>query len=542
MENMEKICNAAGSFLTYDLHQGLWSVVINKSASSVKSFDNSNIIGAIQVNGTSLTNLYNSILVEFPLRDTADQTDYVEISIPAGDRNANEPDNQLKITLDLCNEPVQAEIIGLIELKQSRLDQIITFQSDYSTLNLNAGDVIDVTNSLYQYTNKPFRVISLREIDDDAGSIRIEITALEYDGNVYDTSDLGRYIRTDRNGIKTIGAIGTPNEPQIYVYQVDRRPTIIVDAVVPGGIVESMELWLSTNGTDYTLVDTVYPVGGGTYTAGDAVVFDYDQVDANNYFVKVRGMNSTTTGPFSPVDSYIGYVPVPVSGAIDENTSLIDGGINIPLALGLSFLLSKLTSLFGSGDAGKSLIDQLVGGGMDLSQGATLSVASGTFTTNLNNSTAGYTTANGYVLANVIANTTKVTFTTTTTYKILEVTVQSPAMIWDYEFLDQAGTQRTAVGIAAQPPLGIELITGTPASPGTVLDSATLDWQSNTTTFNLTNVPAGNYFVSAAAFPTYALNMYWPRSLAANQWGQIYPINYSNPDSNAFRIFVKGVE
>ena len=118
LDSLEKICNACGTFISYDIHAGQWAVIINKAGSAVKNFNDSNIIGPIQVNGTSLTQLYNSVIVEYPLRDTVDQTDYVQVSIPAQDRYANEPDNVLKITLDMCNEPVQAEIIGLLELKR----------------------------------------------------------------------------------------------------------------------------------------------------------------------------------------------------------------------------------------------------------------------------------------------------------------------------------------------------------------------------------------------------------------------------------------
>lgn len=359
-DNIEKICNACGTFMSYDIHEGKWAVIINKTETAVMTFDDSNIVGPIQVNGTSILNLYNSVRVEYPLRDTEDGIDFVTVEIPTEDRYQNEPDNVLQLRLDMCNEPVQAEIIGLIELKQARIDQIVTFQSDYSTLNLNAGDVIAVTNDLYQFNAKPFRVITLKEIDADDGSIRIEVTALAYDANVYDTSDLGRYIRSDRNGIKGIGSIGQPNEPTLTVYQQDVRPGIQVEAVVPSGIVEIMELWLSSDNTNFKLIGTEYPEGGTSFNPGDTVVFDYDQLDSQNIYVKVRGMNSTTTGPFSVADSFLSFVPVQTTSAITQDTGLIGDSGNLPLALGLATLLNKLTTLFGSGDASKTLGEQLI--------------------------------------------------------------------------------------------------------------------------------------------------------------------------------------
>jgi len=362
ISNLERICNSCGSFLSYDIHEGKWGVIVNRAESTVaKAFDDSNIVGSIQVSGTGLTNLYNSVRVEYPLRDTSDTTDFVEIALASGDRYANEPDNTLQLRLDMVNEPVQAQIIGLIELKQNRLDKIVTFASDYSTLNLNAGDIITVTNDLYQFTNKKFRVITLTEVDSDDGQLLVEVTALEYDDDVYDTSDLSRYIRSDRTGIRSIGSIGEPNEPQITVFEADSRPRLSVEAVVPDGIVESMELWLSSDNSTFTRVETEYHPGGGTFTSGDTIVFDYDKVNSQDIYVKVRGMNSTTTGPFSDTASYLAFVPQQTTDAIGSNTAVLDdAGDDILSLLGANGLLILLNQLMENNSTGSgSIFDQL---------------------------------------------------------------------------------------------------------------------------------------------------------------------------------------
>jgi hypothetical protein len=189
MQNLETLCGAAQAFLNYDIAQGKWAVVINRPGASVASFDDSNIVGSISIQGTGLRDLYNTVRVEFPHIDLNDEYDFVEIAIPAGDRNANEPDNTLNIQFDCINDPVMAEMLGLIELKQSRVDRVITFDVDFSYLGLKAGDLIDVTSTLLGYTNKMFRIISINESDGSDGSLMMNITALEYDADVYDISD-----------------------------------------------------------------------------------------------------------------------------------------------------------------------------------------------------------------------------------------------------------------------------------------------------------------------------------------------------------------
>ena len=201
LDNLNALCTSAGCWLSYDVTTGLWSVIINRSGSSIKSFGDSNIIGSINVSGTGITELYNKVSVEFPHKDLRDQTDYVDLSIPTANRFPNEQDNTLTIRLDTVNDPVQAQYLGTVELKQSRVDRIIEFRTDYTALTLRAGDLIDVTNSAYGFSSKVFRIITITEDDTDDGRIEMSITALEYDADVYDTAGLVREERIKKTGI-----------------------------------------------------------------------------------------------------------------------------------------------------------------------------------------------------------------------------------------------------------------------------------------------------------------------------------------------------
>lgn len=199
LQNLNDICSASGTFLTYDISQGKWAVVINKTGSSVKSYTDANIIGSINVTETGVSELYNSVQLEFPHRLLGDETDFVELTIPTGSRFQNEVPNTLNIQSDLINDPVQAQYIASVELKQSRLNKIITFTTDYTSLGMKAGDLIDVTAEMYGYTNKVFRIISLEENDSDV--ITVSITAMEYSADVYSTAGLVAVEKTKKTGI-----------------------------------------------------------------------------------------------------------------------------------------------------------------------------------------------------------------------------------------------------------------------------------------------------------------------------------------------------
>jgi hypothetical protein len=201
IRNIDDIANASGCFVTWDAGEGTYSVVINDAGTSVYSFDDSNIVGGINVSGTGISELYNSVTIEFPHKDLRDTTDYIDLSIPSADRFPQELDNKLTIRTDLCNDPIQAQLIASRELKQSRLDKTIQFRSNFLANGLKAGDIIDITADAYGYTSKLFRIIEIVEEDTDEGNILFSITALEYDADVYSTADLDRKFRSKKTGI-----------------------------------------------------------------------------------------------------------------------------------------------------------------------------------------------------------------------------------------------------------------------------------------------------------------------------------------------------
>jgi hypothetical protein len=201
LKNINELATSAGCFVTWDPSQGHWSVVVNEAGTSVFSFNDSNIISAITVGGTGINDLYNSVVVEFPHRDLRDAIDYLTITVPEIDRYPQEAEKQLTIKLTTINDPVQASLIGTQELKQNRVDKVIQFSSDFTANGLKAGDIVDVTASMYSFAAKPFRIINIEEEDGDDGAIVYSITALEYDSDVYSTGGLEYEYRTKENNI-----------------------------------------------------------------------------------------------------------------------------------------------------------------------------------------------------------------------------------------------------------------------------------------------------------------------------------------------------
>jgi hypothetical protein len=293
--------------------------------------------------------------VEFPLLDIADKTEYVRINTPSGDRSPHEPDNTMKMTLNFCTEPVQAYLLGNIELGQSRLDKVATFRTDYSALQLNAGDVIDITNDLYQFNQKQFRIITIREVDGDSGDLACDITALEYDAAIYSTANLPRSCKTDLTGIQTIGAISAPSV-SFSLEESAARPYIDVISTVPTGVIEGVECWISSDGTNYELRETIKSETS-TLTPGGNVTFQFDDIEAGTVYAKTRGVNYSVAGPFSTVAS-VAYNPVQITNGIDENTDIFDGGLPLSLLLALPDLLGALDGFLNGNDDMSEVFDE----------------------------------------------------------------------------------------------------------------------------------------------------------------------------------------
>ena len=360
LSNLEALASSTASWVSFDVHAGKWSLVINKSESAIAAFDDSNVIGSISITASGIDALYNRVKAEFPNRDIRDIEDFITIALPSQDINPFEYENTLNIVYDLINEPVQAEVLAFIELKQSRIDLVVRFTTDYSYINLTAGDVISLTNARVDWDEKKFRIINITENQDESGALFIDIIALEYDENVYSTADLFRYSRTDQNGIIGIGSIGTPTIPTVTKFESDSRPRIVVTTTAPTGIVERMEFWRTTDVTaaesdrSYALIGSTSPIGGGTYDVAQEVVFEYDSQGEGNFLIKCRGLNSAVTGPYSEPSGIVFFAPKQIPDEIGDDTKLA----GIVGALGVLQLLSLINDLMG-GDLTKGLFDKI---------------------------------------------------------------------------------------------------------------------------------------------------------------------------------------
>lgn len=389
--NLERLSEASTAWFTYNTHNGLYGHVINEAGNSVASITEADIIGPIQISGSGLTNLYNAIEIEYPRNDMRDQPHYATLQLPTELRNEYEPDNTLQISSEFINNQPQAEHYGMITLKQSRLDLTVTIVMDYTKINLQAGDIIDITSSTYGWTNKEFRIMRVREIEGDDGSLRLEFSSTEYDDTIY-SGTWNNFLVAGESNIRSIGAIGTPGTPTIVLTTKNSLPAQTVTTTVPEGVVDRMQFWagnvsITSNvaNTNFNLVGSVASTNANAFTQSGNVVFTSTGLTDGTWAWKTRGVNGDGVGPYSTVSSNVSYVRTQVTDAIGNSTGLLDGAGNaIATLLAVGTVIKGLDTFLNGNSNVSAAVSNVVTSGPafqnQLSQGYQYSVNAGKIT------------------------------------------------------------------------------------------------------------------------------------------------------------------
>ena len=340
LTNLQDLADASDSWIQYSDIEDKWKVVINKpydvapNAVTTNDLyhvisdygDNCNLIGGIQINPIDLNASYNSVQVAYPDQNVRDQTnyeifDFTDISNAWYDPDLlspNEPVNKLDFELPQVNNYIQAAYLGVRRLLQSREDLVISFQTDYSGIQIEAGDVIRVTSNEYGWTaptfpdGKLFRVSQVQEIKDDAGNLYAKITAFEYNSTIYGDNSLTDYVPADNTGLDDPNVIGTPIAPTVELVNIGALKYIRVTGTIPtGGITQYLDFNYGTdsNSETHTFYKTVAQSSGNPFTDGATVSIELNDIPVGNYYFSVTARNDMVgqRGPSSsPAIDWLG--------------------------------------------------------------------------------------------------------------------------------------------------------------------------------------------------------------------------------------------
>jgi len=308
LNNLQFLVDTCDSWLQYSELTGKWKVVINKAytqspdaqtTNDLFVVNSSNLVGGIEISPIDLNETYNEIEVAYPNFNIKDQTDYQIIDL--FDTNPsllsqNEAVNRLNVTLPLVNNAVQAKYLAARRIYQSREDLVISFRTDYSGIQVEAGDVIRVYHETYGWDadngypdGKLFRVSEVIEEKDAEGNLFATFRCFEYNATVYVDNPVEDYIPAFNTGLKDPNIISNPGTPTVALNP-DESGTVtsftVTSSVPDDGLVLYMDFNYgnSSNVLQHRLYRTVQQSNGAPFTNSDSgnAVYNYANVSIND--------------------------------------------------------------------------------------------------------------------------------------------------------------------------------------------------------------------------------------------------------------------
>jgi len=233
LDNVDAIMSASDSWMAYNAPSGKWAIVINKAETDAWDFDDNNIIGDIKVSVTDLTGSINQIVAQFPLGTNRDQPAFVTINTPDELLYPNEPVNKYTITYELVNDSVQAHYLANRLLEQAREDLIISFFTTYYGIQVEAGQVVAVTNANYGWDNKLFRVMKVSEATTPEGGLGAKLDLNEYNAQVYDDKDITQFQPVPNSNLASPVYFSALATPVATGYPTADSPNFAVTCYIP---------------------------------------------------------------------------------------------------------------------------------------------------------------------------------------------------------------------------------------------------------------------------------------------------------------------
>ena len=319
LSNLDRIMSSCDSWMTYNAALGQWSVVVNKAETAAYAFTDNNIIGDIRVSATDITSSINQVEARFPFKANRDQASFVNIETPYALLYPNEPVNKYSITYDLVNDSVQAQYLANRLLEQAREDLIVSFSTTYYGIQVDAGNVVSVTNTDYGWNAKLFRVMKVNEASLPDGSLGARLELSEYNAQVYDDYSIEQFTPAPNSGLPSVSYFSPLSAPTVTGFPSATIPYIDVQVFIPTtGRVTFGSLFWTTSATptpaDWKLITTATTTNNQPVTNGSYYTFANITLNTGTYYFAYNVGNDITTSILSPISAALVWNPVAGAG------------------------------------------------------------------------------------------------------------------------------------------------------------------------------------------------------------------------------------
>jgi len=251
MNNLQLMASCCDCLLRYNEITGLWGVIVQQpSYTLAMDLTDSNIISSIQVTPIDISSSYNIAEVKFV--DGTQQDSFITATYNLAVLNPgllypNEPVNKQTIALPLVNNSVRAQYLANRFLEGAREDLQIKCKVNYVGLQLEAGDIVTLTNGNYGWAAKLFRIGQVVEEFNEDGTITTGLSLMEYNPAVYDDVNVVQFTPAPNTGIGNPLNFGTLTAPVVASSSPNAAtPSISLSVTASSaGIVQYAEVWYS---------------------------------------------------------------------------------------------------------------------------------------------------------------------------------------------------------------------------------------------------------------------------------------------------------
>ena len=249
MVGLQDMTSSCDCILRYDEVTAQWGVIVQKPTYTVAmAINDSNMNGPIKVTPIDLSNSFNVAEVKFPDKsnqDTFNSATFDLAQIDPALMYPNEPVNKQSILLSFVNDDVRAQYIANRFLKAAREDLQVTCAIGFTGIQLEAGDVVTLTNANYGWVDKLFRTNKVSQTFKEDGSIIVELLLMEFNPTVYDDVSITQFQPSPNTGIGDPLVFGTVPPPVVdSSYPTDVNPLFLVQVTTPAaGISQYAELY-----------------------------------------------------------------------------------------------------------------------------------------------------------------------------------------------------------------------------------------------------------------------------------------------------------
>jgi hypothetical protein len=322
MQNLQVITDSCDCLLKYNEILGVWSAVVQEPTYTVAmNINDSNMISTIGISSLDISNTFNIAQCQFPdiTINSAFNTTQIDLADVAPELlYPNEPVNLQTIQLNLCNNNVQAQLLGTRFLKSARMDLQVTCSINFVGLQLEAGDIVTVTNDNYGWDEKLFRISKVTQRIADDGAITADLTLLNFDPTVYDDEPITQFTPSENTGLPNPAIFGTVPTPTISNPLVSAPvPSFQVNVTTSSaGITQYAEVWYAAFNNasigQMIFAGTTEVQSNGTPYGNNVVTppVVLTSIPAGNWYFYTRMVNSIAKSAFSSASTIFNWRPL----------------------------------------------------------------------------------------------------------------------------------------------------------------------------------------------------------------------------------------